>query len=226
MRVSAVILAAGRGRRMGGDANKVFLSIAGEPLLVRTFRAFVASERIDEIVLVVGPGEEARVRDLLPAARFETTVVPGGAMRRDSAIAGVEAAYGEIVLIHDGARPFPSPELIERVIVGAVEHGACVPTLPVIDTLRRGSADGSLSAGDIERCELVRIQTPQGFRTSLIRRALALAPPDAPDDASAVLVLGEVVWPVAGEPTNLKVTVPEDLPLAEAVAGIRRRDVP
>jgi len=226
MRVSAVILAAGRGRRMRRDANKVLLSIAGAPLLVHTFRAFAASPRVDEIVLVVGPGEEAQVRGLLPPFPRTTAIVPGGGMRRDSAIAGVEAARGDIVLIHDGARPFPSLDLIERVIDGAVEHGACVPILPVVDTLRRSPAEGSLCAEDVDRRDLVRIQTPQGFRRSLIRRALPLCPADAPDDAAAVFALGEAVWPVAGEPANLKVTVPGDLPLAEAIAGVRGADLP
>ncbi len=219
MRVTAVILAAGRGRRMGGDDNKTFLPIAGQPLLEHTIRAFAASPRIDEIVLVVAPNEEEdRVRGILPTAPPTVSLIPGGDVRRDSSIAGVEAASGEIVLIHDGARPFPSLELIDRVIRGAVEHDACVPVLPLADTVRPIADDGLLGVDRIDRRGLARIQTPQGFKASLIRRALPFSSPEVPDDAAAVLALGEKVWGVPGEPTNLKVTVPEDLPLAEAIA--------
>jgi len=218
MRVTAVILAAGRGHRMGGSDSKTFLPIAGQPLLAHAFRAFATSPMIDEIILVVAPDEEDRVRGMLPPAALSISFVPGGDVRRDSSIAGVEAASGEIVLIHDGARPFPSPALIERVIRGAVEHGACAPVLPVADTLRPIADDGLLLPDPVDRRGLVRIQTPQGFRASLIRRALPLSPPDVTDDAGAVLALGGEVWGVTGEPTNLKVTVPGDLPLAEAIA--------
>ena len=218
MRVTAVILAAGRGCRMGGSENKVFLPIGGFSLLTWTLSALMAASRINEIVVVAQPEDVDRIQPLCPAGRIQTSIVPGGAVRRDSAVAGVQAASGEIVLIHDGARPFPSLELIDRVIDGAVEHGACIPILPVVDTLRR--VDERLVRRDpIDRTGLVRVQTPQGFRTSLIRRALPLSSPDAPDDAAAVLALGERVWTVAGEPINLKVTTSADLPLAEDIAG-------
>jgi 2-C-methyl-D-erythritol 4-phosphate cytidylyltransferase len=217
MRVSAVILAAGSGRRMARGENKAFVSIAGNPLLSHTLRAFSLSPRISEIVLVVRACEEDRVRALLPDGLPPVSIVPGGDHRRDSAIAGVAAAGGQIVLIHDGARPFPSIELIERVVDGAIQHGACIPVLPVVDTIRPTKDDGFLGDRLLDRSRLARAQTPQGFETELIRRALALVPPDVPDDAAAVLALGSAVWTVPGEPTNLKVTAPDDLPLAEAI---------
>lgn len=216
MRVTAVVLAAGRGRRMGGDENKTFLQLAGRPLLCHALSAFAESSRIDEIVVVVRPGEEERVRSLLPAGTLPVSIVAGGDVRRDSAIAGVGAATGEIVLIHDGARPFPSPSLIDRVTESAIRHGACVPALPVVDTLRSVD-DGLLGDRLLDRSELVRIQTPQGFRRSSILRALPLSSPNVPDDAGAILALGEKVWTVPGELTNLKVTNPADFAMAEAI---------
>ena len=218
MRVTAVILAAGRGRRMERGENKAFLSIAGSPLLSHTLRAFSRSPRISEIVVVVRACEEDRVRALLPDGLPPVSIVPGGDVRRDSAIAGVAAAAGRIVLIHDGARPFPSMELIERVVDGVIQHEACIPVLPIVDTVRPTKDDGFLSDRLLDRSGLTRAQTPQGFLTELIRQALALSPPNISDDASAVLALGSAVWTVPGEPTNLKVTAPEDLVLAEAIA--------
>jgi len=223
MRVTAVILAAGRGERMRTVENKAFLTVAGRPLLEHALDAFVRSPSIDEIVVVVRRGEEARIEALLPAVEKPLSIVPGGDVRRDSAIAGVEAARGEIVLIHDGARPFPSGALIDRIVRGTLDRGACVPVLPVVDTLRPIDGD-RLGAQPIDRGGLARMQTPQGFRRSLILRALPRAPREVTDDAGAILALGEEVSTVPGEATNLKVTVPEDIPLAEAIVERLRRD--
>lgn len=218
MRVTAVLLAAGRGRRMGRGENKAFAIVSGTPLLGLTIRAFARCASIDEIVIVAAAGERERVSALLPAVSQPIRIVDGGAERRDSSRAGVETASGDIVLLHDGARPFASAQLIDRVIAGAIEHGACVPVLPVVDTLRHVEVNGALACETLDRSAVARIQTPQAFRRELIRRALETCPPDAPDDAAAVLALGERVVAVAGEPTNLKVTTPEDLALAEAIA--------
>jgi len=223
MRVSAVILAAGRGQRMGGEKNKVYLPIRGIPLLAYTLRSFARSSKIDEIILVVRGGEEAEARTIRFEGRVPLLIVHGGEERRDSALAGVEAASGEIVLIHDGARPFPSVDLIERVLDGTITHGACIPVIPSPDTLRLLNDDGTVERGPIDRSRIVRVQTPQGFRTDMIRSALAESKPDILDDAEAVLALGRPVFPVSGEETNLKVTCPADLAIAEAIA--RRFDV-
>jgi len=217
MRVTAVVLAAGRGDRMGGEENKAFLAIAGVPLLRRAVDAFRHAERVDEVVVVARPGEEPRVRELLdvPSVR----IVPGGRRRRDSAFAGVSAASGELVLIHDGARPFPTQELVGRVIDATIRHGACVPVLPIPDTLRIQGTDGFLTRERPERSKIVRMQTPQGFRAELIREAIAESADEIPDDAEAVLTFGRPVATVTGEATNLKVTTPADVPLAEAIAA-------
>jgi 2-C-methyl-D-erythritol 4-phosphate cytidylyltransferase len=219
VRVTGILLAAGQGRRMGQGENKAFLRIGGTPLLSLALRPFLASSRIDDIVVVVGRDELERAAGLLRRSPREVEVVAGGDVRRDSAIAGVEAAAGDIVLIHDGARPFPSVSLIERVIDGAAAHGACVPVLPVVDTVRRVDEGSFLGAATLDRTALARMQTPQGFRRELIRRALAAAASDVPDDAAAVLALGWRVATTPGESTNVKITSPADLPLAEAIAS-------
>ena len=219
MRVSAVILAAGRGRRMGKEENKVFLPLRGLPLIEHTLRAFSRAPRVDEIILVVRAGEEGKASAIRLSGDKPLLIVAGGKERRDSSLAGVKRASGEIVLIHDGARPFPSIELIERVIDGAAAHGACIPVIPSPDTLRFLNDDGTVSGKRIDRSKIVRVQTPQGFRTDLIRGSLAESDPRIPDDAEALLSSGRPVFTVQGEPTNLKVTTPADLAIAEALAG-------
>jgi 2-C-methyl-D-erythritol 4-phosphate cytidylyltransferase len=217
MRVSAVILAAGRGRRMAGDGNKVLLSLGGLPILARSVSAFAASDLVAEIIVVTRPGEEGFAAAVISEGGPRLRIVPGGERRVDSARAGVRAAEGEIVLIHDGARPLVSLDLIERVIAGVERHGACVPVLPVVDTLRRRTEAGDLEPPIVERDGLVGMQTPQGFRADLVRRALLAEGMDEawPDDAAAVFALGVPVDSVEGDPFNLKVTTPADLRLAE-----------
>jgi 2-C-methyl-D-erythritol 4-phosphate cytidylyltransferase len=217
MRVSAVILAAGRGDRMKTKENKIYLPVGGRPLLFHALSAFALSQCVAEVILVVQARDEERARDLLNVAPCPVHIVPGGATRRDSAEAGVEAASEDVILIHDGARPFPSSELIGRVVDGAVHHNACVPILPVVDTLRYVTNDAWMSDRLVSRIDLVRVQTPQGFRTSLIRRCFAEDTSEVTDDAGIALACGEPVWTVPGEPFNLKVTTPRDFELAEAI---------
>jgi len=220
MKIAAVILAAGRGRRMDAGINKVHLSLGGRPLLWHTLRAFSAVSGIDELVVVAHRGEEERIRALAPEGESSFRIVPGGAHRRDSSLAGVRAVHADVVLIHDGARPFPSSALIKRVMQGAIDHGACVPALAVNDTLRAVDSEGWLTERTIPRDGLVRMQTPQGFSTDLIRTCLEESDPRITDDAAAVLRRGTRVWTVPGEATNLKVTTADDLELAEAICSI------
>ena len=218
-RVSAIILAAGRGTRIGADKNKVFLEVASRPLLSYTIDAFAQCQQIDEIVLVVAPGEEEAASSFIAGIEKDVRIVHGGARRQDSSYAGVCAAQGEIVLIHDAARPFVSIDLIARLIEATHEHGACVPALPVVDTIRQGMLDHPLEAATVDRSRLLRMQTPQGFNRDLIMEALSESDADVTDDAAAVLAHGEPVWTVAGEETNIKVTTKEDLLIAEMIAG-------
>jgi len=218
-RVSAVILAAGRGTRIGADRNKVFLKIASRPLLSYTLEAFASCEQIDEIILVVARGEENDVSSLIEGIGTSIRIVHGGARRQDSSYAGVSAAHGDIVLIHDGARPFVGGELISRLIAATRKHGACIPVLPVVDTLRQGKIGAPLETAYIDRSRLLRIQTPQGFSRELILSALSGTKDDITDDASAILARGDPVWTVVGEQTNIKVTTRDDLILAGMIAA-------
>lgn len=216
---TAVILAAGRGRRMGGSGNKAFLELLGIPLVAHAVGAFQCHPRVERIVLVVGPGEEETARLVLRDARADATIVLGGERRRDSALAGIAHAKTEVVLIHDGARPFPSSSLIDRVLDGVSQSGACVPVLPAADTLRYVSPSGDLQTETIDRTRLVHIQTPQGFLRAQIEAALRSGSPDLPDDAAALLALGRRVHTVLGDRANLKITHSEDLDIARRIGS-------
>jgi 2-C-methyl-D-erythritol 4-phosphate cytidylyltransferase len=221
MTVSAVILAAGCGSRMRTADNKIFLPIGGEALLSHTVAAWSRVRDVDDLLLVVRRADRSAVRKLVEPMSPQCRIVEGGEMRRDSSLAGVEAAIGDLVLIHDGARPFPSLGLIARVLAATRESRAAVPVLPLADLLHRVNtvterieeASATIGAG------LVRVQTPQGFQRELVLQCLTEAPPDVRDDATAVLRAGHDVVTVRGEPTNIKVTHPEDLGLAEAIAA-------
>ncbi len=217
--VSVILLAAGSGTRIGAGENKIYLEIKGKPLLSYTLRAFSESLLIDEIVLVVAAGEETRATPLLADLQIQVHIVRGGRKRQDSSRAGVSAAKGKIVLIHDAARPFPSQALIARVITGVKVRGACVPVLPTVDTLRYRNAEGTLLSQLVERRGLLQMQTPQGFRREIIQQALAVSGSWFTDDAGAVLAMGAKIWTVPGERGNFKVTTKEDLALAEALAA-------
>lgn len=219
MNVSAIILAAGLGERMGSEHNKILLDICGRPLLLHSVRAFGQVSAIGEIVIVVRAGEEAAVRAALEGFDRPIRFVQGGEVRRDSSLFGVRAARGEHVLIHDGARPFATSALIERVIEATARHGAAIPVLPVADTLHVRS-DAATLVRTLDRMSIVQAQTPQGFTRSLVLDALERAPENVTDDAAAVLALGHAVHCVDGDPRNLKVTRPEDVVMAESIARV------
>jgi 2-C-methyl-D-erythritol 4-phosphate cytidylyltransferase len=219
VRASGIILAAGRSERFGED--KIFAELQGLPVLLHSVRAFLAAEVVEEIVVVARPGTEFRVAMLLQGLDFPIRVVTGGRRRRDSSLAGVEAACGEFVLIHDAARPLVSPELIKRVLDSAETHGAAVPVLPMVDTLRYVE-NGFLKPEVLPRAGLVAMQTPQGFRRDLLLPALEECDEDLPDDAAALLSRGIPVAVVPGDRRNLKLTYPEDLALAQLLLSPRR----
>lgn len=224
MTASAVILAAGHGDRMLSNENKILLQVCGQALICHTVRAFAQVPEIDELVVVVRHDEMDIVRNLLQPISGHCRFVEGGRMRRDSSLIGVQTATGEFVLIHDGARPFPSVKLIQDVLSAAQRENAAVPILPIPDLVHRVNDRTELveEPPTVRDHSLARAQTPQGFRRSLILRYLKAATPEIRDDATAVLLAGESVATIPGEPTNIKITRPKDLALAEAIAASRQ----
>lgn len=217
----AILVAAGRGERMGADRPKAFLSLAGQPMLLRAAQPFEASASVDKIVVVV-PGEEIETaRLLLGGLRKLWGVVAGGIRRQDSVLEGLKQApegFAGVVLVHDAARPFVEPALIDAVAAAAREHGAALPILPVADTVKR-IRDG-LVIETIDRNGLGAAQTPQGFRFELLARAYEAAfraQLTLTDEAMAVERLAEPVAALPGSLRNRKLTTREDLEWAEGL---------
>lgn len=221
----AIIVAAGQGLRMKRRRPKQFLPLAGRPILALTLSALSACSRVGRMVLVVPKADFAFCREtVLPAvdSPMEPILVAGGARRQDSVFNGLRSLAGcdpnEVVLIHDGVRPFVSPSLVEACIDGAQDDGACIPILPVTDTVKQMDGDGRVIR-TLDRSRLRLAQTPQAFRFELIFHAHERARCDgfdATDDASLVERLGRPVRGVAGCRANVKITTPEDLAFAEA----------
>ncbi|KQN26160.1 2-C-methyl-D-erythritol 4-phosphate cytidylyltransferase [Sphingomonas sp. Leaf33] len=211
-RTAAIIVAAGKGERAGGDRPKQFAVLAGKPMIAHSHAALSAHPAIDEVIVVIGSDQDADLREALADARHVT----GGATRRESVLAGLAAIEkADRVLIHDAARPFLSAAVIDRLIAALDDAPGAVPVLPVADTIAR--ADAAL--GDtIERSNVVRVQTPQAFRLDAIRAAHAAWPAgrEATDDAQVLRAHGGMVVTVEGESTLEKVTHPADFAAAEA----------
>jgi 2-C-methyl-D-erythritol 4-phosphate cytidylyltransferase len=220
----AVILAAGRSVRMGG-LDKLFLEVAGLPLLAWTVRAIVQAETVRRIIVVAREDHVHSMADEPWLSDYQPTVVVGGPRRLDSVAAGVEAADGEVVLIHDGARPLVTPQLVDRVALAAREHGAAVPVAAVPESMRR-IVDGQV-VGVVDRTDLYRSQTPHGARRELLLTAYARQDPRGPetfiDETTLVQSAGIVVTTVPGDPVNLKVTLSGDEALAFALLEARAR---
>ncbi len=230
MHVTAIIVAAGAGQRMGGATVKTYLPIAGRPLILRTLDRVFAAPAISEVVLVVAATDLADCQKLLDSdaalKRRRWVLQAGGATRQQSVRRGLEklAADSDIVMIHDGARPFVSSALIDRCIQAAIAQGAAAVGLPVRDTIKRVSADHFVESTP-ERTGLWEIHTPQVFQRQVIvaaHESAARQGLEATDDAMVVERMGQPVFVVEGERTNFKITVPEDLLLAEALirAGV------
>lgn len=215
-----MIVAAGAGTRLGGETPKALRVLAGRPILAYSIESLRASGAIEGIV-VVGPEpvREAAVASGCDAAE-------GGETRQRSVYAGLQAApsSSEFVLVHDAARPLASSRLIARVAAALGTHDAVVPCIPVADTLKR-SAGGEAVEETVSREGLWRAQTPQGFRLSLLLDAHDRARSfrfDATDDAALVERFGVKPAIVAGDELNIKITIPADLELAEAILAARR----
>jgi len=219
---AALIPAAGRGERMGLDVEKQFLELAGKPLLAYTLAHFEATPGIDQIVVIVPPGREAFcAREIVEAEglRKVAHIVAGAETRQRSVAAGFRC-LGEdvdVVVIHDGARPFITPSLIQTSIEQAYRNGSAIVAVPVFDTLKRVSASGEV-VETVDRQNLWRAQTPQAFHRSVLQRALAYAEEhhiEATDEALLVESLADPVHILRGSIWNVKVTTPDDLIFAE-----------
>ena len=218
---SAILVAAGKGTRMGAGVDKLFLEVAGQPVVAHTWRRFDEAKCIGEIILVVRKGSQEKFRKLAAKYRFQKPfrIVIGGRERQDSVWNGLKALSpdSEIVAIQDAARPCTGGELIAATIVAARETGAAVASQPVTDTIKQ-TADGRLIARTLDRSKLWSVQTPQTFRVEVIRRAISAARKNKlifTDDTAACELIGQPVRLVTSVAPNPKVTVPGDLPLVE-----------
>ncbi len=219
--VSAIIVAAGKGTRMGPNIDKLFLEVVGRPVVAHTWQRFVQAKDIDEIVVVVREGMQSAFQELAAQHKFNKPfrLVAGGAERQDSVWNGLEALTpkAEIVAIQDAARPCTSTAIISATIAAAREMGAAVAAMPVTDTIKETS-DGKVITRTLDRSRLWAVQTPQTFRVEVIRRALATVRQNGlavTDDTAACELIGQSVRLVAGTSPNPKVTVPADLPYIE-----------
>src|SRR5439155_24042297 len=240
MYVTAIIAAGGRGQRLGGAQPKQLLAVGGRPLLERSVTAFLTHPSVDALVVAL----PADLADPPPAYLLGTpkplTIVAGGPRRQDSVANAFRAIdeRADVVVIHDAARPFVSADLIGRTIAAAVETGAALAALPARDTVKRAQLGhprwGPASAGPggwtvaetLPRETIFLAQTPQAFRRDVLRDALALGEQgsDATDEAALVERAGRPVRLVDGEAANIKITTPEDWPLAEAIAARELRE--
>ena len=215
-RVTAIVVAAGEGRRFGSP--KQFALLKGRSVLDRSLAAFEAHPLVADIVLVLP--DEALGRRYIGTYPKISAAVRGGARRQDSVREGfsrIDPRRIDIVLIHDGARPLVTAALIRRVIRAAEKDGAAVPALPLNDTVKKVANGRVLRT--LDRSSLVGVQTPQGFAYHILERALERARTDVftgTDDASLVEHLGQDIVIVDGDPTNIKITTLLDLTLAEA----------
>ncbi len=215
----AVIVAAGTASRMGG-IDKVMAALDGEPMIVRSVRAFQQCDAIREIVVVTRPDLIVPIMDLCHEFDKVRAVIVGGATRPESVDIGLNALSdkAKLAAIHDGARPLITWNVIDRTVRAANTYGAAAPGIPVKDTVK--SVAGGIVSETPDRSLLQAIQTPQVFDTDLLRAALAKAAEDEAqitDDCSAVERMGMSVRIVEGDECNIKVTTPLDLKLAEAI---------
>jgi 2-C-methyl-D-erythritol 4-phosphate cytidylyltransferase / 2-C-methyl-D-erythritol 2,4-cyclodiphosphate synthase len=230
-KVAAVIVAAGRGYRAGGDLPKQYRALAGEPVIRPTLAAFLGHPQIAAVQPVIHPDDAAIFRAATAGLERLLPPVAGGATRQASVRAGLEAlraAAPDLVLIHDAARPFLSSDLISRAIAAATAHGAAVPAIAVTDTVKVVDERDTVSE-TLDRSRLRTVQTPQAFAYEVIvalhDRAVAAGRDDFTDDAALAEWAGRAVNVFAGEADNVKLTTNEDFARAEALRMAALGDV-
>lgn len=223
MHNTAIVLAAGQGKRMNSKIQKQYLLIKEKPVLYYTLRVFEASPLIQEIILVVGKDEEAYCqREIVDNYQFQKVkkIVPGGKERYHSVYQGLLAAEDcELVFVHDGARPFVTEEILQRTCEGAKAYQACAAGMPVKDTIKLADRD-AFAVSTPDRSTLWQIQTPQTFSYPLLKEAydrlMENEPSGITDDAMVIETMTDIpVKLVQGSYENIKITTPEDLKIAE-----------
>lgn len=219
--VAAIVVAAGRSKRMGRLGDKVWIRIAGRPVLFYSLTAFVKAG-VRRIVVVTRPEETGRVRSCLKKFQVPRGVIlevaPGGRERQDSVWEGLQSVGTDLVLVHDASRPAVSPSLIREVCKESGRSGACVPVVPLNDTLKRVAGRTVLRTES--RSGLYGVQTPQGFRRDWLRRAIETARRRkvlGTDCSALVELLGKKITTVPGDPANLKLTRPADLKILHQI---------
>jgi len=228
MKVTAIIVAAGLGQRMGETVPKQFLSLLGRPLLAHTLIPFEAVQEVHEAILLTPAGwEDHCQKEIVEKYGFKkvSKLIPGGKERQDSVYRGLQetTANTDLVLIHDGVRPLVTKTQIEASITAATNHGAAVVAIPLADTLKKVGSDG-LIRETLKRDGLWLAQTPQTFQRKILLKAYEAAFREhfySTDDAALVERAGFEVKVVLGTATNLKVTTPEDLRVAELLLSMR-----
>ena len=228
MNISAIIVAAGNGRRLGLPIPKAFVGLGGRTMLSWSLAAVRAVPSIGELVLTAPAEMQPSIRNEVIAAGLEIPVkiVPGGAERQDSVrnALALTSALSEVVVVHDAARPFATPRMFDACIGAAIRSGAAIIGTPLADTLKRaeGPADAPTISATISRAGLWQAQTPQAFRRDLLLMAHERALREhitATDDADLVEQLGVPVEIVEGSTLNMKITTPDDLTIASALAA-------
>lgn len=228
-KVSAIIVAAGKGKRMERNYNKQYIHLEGKPILAHTLKQFENHEKVDEIVIVVGQGEVEFCRETI-AEKFNfskvRTIVEGGAERYHSVHNGIKAVSEEceVVLIHDGARPFVTGEIINESIASANTYGCSIVGMPVKDTIKIINEEGFVKETP-KREDLWLVQTPQAFKKELILQAHQKREKEnrsVTDDAMLVEALGLKVKMIKGSYENIKITTPEDLEIGQGILKRRK----
>lgn len=221
--LSLIVAAAGQGKRLGAGSNKVFLPLNDKPILAYTLAVAELSPLINEVLVVTRPEDILRCKQVVTRGGYRKVreIIPGGAARQDSIFAGLKAipATTDWVAVHDGARPFLTLELLERVIMAARVTGAAIAALPVKETVKQSDGQGLVTA-TLERQHLWSVQTPQVFRYDWLMEAYRKANINgwrATDDAALVEKTGKPVKIVPGEEANIKITTPGDLVMARAI---------
>ena len=226
MNVTAIIAAAGRGHRLGASVPKQFLRLGDRTILQWSVDAFAASGLVQQLVVVMpAAGDVADDHVLTPPAHVSMSIVVGGPRRQDSVANGVAAVdpAADVIVIHDGARPFVTPELIARTVDAAASSGAAIAALAATETVKRtdGRSGDLVVSETIARDHLVLVQTPQAFRREILLEALSRGRGGAAvtDEAMLVEQAGYPVRVVEGDRANVKITTPEDLAFARRLAG-------